>query len=544
MLPVSSQVAVQNSALLAATISPANNALVSSLFESTSFSTQVPAPGILALAEDPSQGFAPFQTARGTEVMFVNDPAILAEHFGDSMQHHWDNSLGAIVFRNQEVGNFGAVVLHGLMKNQWSELARQNDREWVWQALGGCMAFDNGQCQRIFGAEAHADAAIIGALETVLGKAMAMTPKWRVIDTSLTQTDHPLTTDLGGAKSVHLHGPSLDDKRASISVLAEVVQIIGAYIAGADQHMGYDYINNINWSNELGQLIPVNFMGASTVHEGYKGMDNPSPWTARGTYAGLTAARDHLLEGQTAPIFFQGFGGVGQVIVADAVADGHPIAGIHDVSIFALKAARQAYPKAPLFLDVGGLDDAAMAEASAVAKEYNFTLVDGLVDAMKYAEEARILSPNASAHPIDRDVAVYLANESNIKIVVGAANNMLGLVQGSQDWIAWYLQQNSIFVSNDSSTNRMGALSVTVNKIDLGEGSLRAQVARVGVDRNNEIFQAFLKGVPPQLWTDQQAMESWNELVRRGLAIGGVFPIIPLAPPSDEDVKKALGIKD
>ncbi len=533
MLPLSSTALAQQSLLASGGI--AQNPIVQAIFAQNRYSSQQPNNGLLAQMENPANGFDPFKTESGTEVRFVPNPSQLGIPFGAQLAANWHNSLGIVLFRNAEVDQFGAIAIHGLRRNSWSEIPTPAGRDYVWQALGGCMAFTDEH----FEGNAADDAAIRYALSTVLDKAMAMTPKWQFIDDSLRNAGHQITTDLGGAKSVHLHQPGNDAKRASIAVVGEVASIIGAYIAGADQNMGGE------WSNELGRHAPINFMGATTTHELYRGMDNPSPWTAMGTYEGLKAARDKIMAGRKVPIFFQGYGGVGSRMVALATDDGHQVAGISEVFLAPLLRARKDGVTAPLFLDVSGMNPSELTDATEDAEGYDITFVNSLQEAISRVPnhlKPRIFSPNAGAHPLTRDVAHFIVEDTDIRIIVGAANNMLGLINGSPEPIAWYLQNNEVYLSNDSATNRMGALSVTVKKIGLDEAGLEAQVRRVGIGRQNEIDEGFLRGVPPQLYADRQAQKAWNQLLHEGLAVGGYFYTHPIAPPSDEDLKKLMGI--
>ncbi len=539
MLPVASQLASQSNILVAASVAPssiAQNEIVGAIFSGHEFSSTVPEDGYLALADDPSRGFSPFRTDSGTQVLFVPNPSQLGIPFGAEISPHWRNSLGLVLMRNPAVDMVGAIALHGLMRNPWSEIAAQNGRDNAWQALGGCMAFTDRDFSPFRAAN---DSSVSYALRTVLDKGMAMTPKWRHIDGALQNAGHHMTTDLGGAKSVFLHQPGREAKVASIGVLAEVAVIIGAYIAGSDQNMGPE------WSDIFGRQAPINFMGAQTTHPLYQGL-TPSPMTAEGVYAALATARDELRAGDREPIFFMGYGGVGKPIVDFAVADGHQIAGIIERDIEKLASARKQYGSdVPLFYDITGLEAEQVDALQEEASRHKIQLVKGTREALSRIPDDRqptILSPNAGAHPIDSALARYIVEDTSIKIVVGAANNMFGLVGGSEELLAWYLQKNGVYVANDSASNRMGALAVTVKKLQLDQAGIAAQIERIRIGRRQEIDQGFRNGIPPQIYTNMQAHRSWNELLQEGLAVGGYFYIYPPSPPSDEDIKRLMRI--
>ncbi len=498
---------------------PSLSPSVRPLFGAYEFPARSYSEGFLAKMTNPANGFDPFQMANGTELLFVSNPAQLPHPLSFHLTPQWRNGLGLVIFRNEEAKAVGAIFIHGAMKTPWSSIQPN-----AWQALGGVMAFSG--------------MSFNDAIEIVLGKGMAMTPKWRFIDRSLAAAGHPTMTDLGGAKAIVLHDPSREGKEKAIRIAGQVARQIGIYISGADQNTAFDEKNNITWCDLFSEEAPFNFMGSQAAPEGYEGMRNPSPFTARGVLKGIEEARRELL-GRAAPVFIQGCGGgVGKVIAAVEMQNKSDISGGVDAVVERLLMVRNNGLKAPLFLDVSGTESQFGAERrleeEALAREHGIPIVQNLMEAIEEARRmghpTEILSPNAGPHPITQEVAEYLIR-AGVRAVVGAANNMLGLVDGSPETVAWTLQQGGVFVPNDSRINRMGAMSVTVKKIGLNTIGLGLQEQQVGEDVREEIFNAYRQGIPPQLYSDQVAARDWNEALREERAIGGYFEIRPIVPP-------------
>lgn len=498
----------------------ANGAIVQELFTNRRFS-KAPAPGFLAKAGCPADGFEPFKTDRGTEVLFIPNPAQLRHPLSLNITPQWRNALGLVVARHEASDTVNAIFIHGVRRTPWSAIQPN-----AWQALGGVMAFQGISFER--------------ALDMVVGKGYAMTPKWGYIDMSLEQVNHPTLTNLGGGKQIILHGPSVGDKHAGIVIAAEVAVILGIYISGCDQNTGLDEKNGINWGDKYAELAPFNFMGAKTAGLGYTGMKNPSPFTARGVFAGLTVIKQELT-GQDAPIFIQGCGGVGRVLIADAVKNGWPISGVVEAEVSKLLNVRRDGLKAPIYLDAAAteaaFDKERRAEEEKLARENGIPVVEGLIEAMELSRKQGlptvILSPNAGPHPITREIAEYLV-ASGVKAVAGAANNTLGLENGSPETIAWLLQKGGIFAPNDSRINRMGAMSVTVESIQLGAVGLARQEVAVGEGVRDEIVNAYRHGIPPQLYSEQLAAARHNDALTTGDAQGGWFDVRPIIAPPEK----------
>ncbi|HSA59724.1 MAG TPA: hypothetical protein VLJ37_08580 [bacterium] len=474
--------------------------LIQDLFAAHTFQSGV-LPN-LATMENPADGFTPTRISSGTEVLFLPRAADLGAALAPALTPLWENGLGLVLYRNQEAQVLGAIFLHGAIRNEWNAI--QNG---AFQCLGGIMLFSDDP------RENKSEAALIA---DVVRKSTAMTTKWQFIDANLEAIGHPVLTNLGGGKATASHPASEKGRRDAVAVTASVARELGIYISGSDQNM------TPGLCTYFSEIAPFNFMGAKDhLFPTYAGMGDPSPLTARGVYEALRTTRQKLLSGHKGPIFFQGYGNVGTPMVRFAVQDGHSISGIMDIDVNKLAAARRDGIKAPLFLQVGAKSDIDPALLSAV-QENNITIVAELSSALAQAPETTIFSPNAGPHPITQEVAEYLAN-SEVRAVIGAANNVIDTVGGSIEPLASLLQSKGIFVPNDSETNQMGALSVTVRRIGLNEdGLLRAAV---GVGSLTELSLAsFRSHTAPQIARDREAKRRFNRLVRDGRAVGGPFP--------------------
>lgn len=386
--------------MLATTALPAyQSAALSEIFASAAFSsTTLPN---MALMAKPADGFSPTRLASGTEVLWFSKPDQLPGSLASRISPIWNNGLGLALFRHHEKSCMGAIFLHGAMKTPWSAHG-----EGAWHSLGGIMAFSGVS----FG----------DALEMVVSKGYAMTPKWRFIDMSLAAAGHPTLTHLGGGKAIFIHGPTDQDKDNGLAMSAEVTDALGIYISGPDQNM--DDV----WCGKFAALAPRNFVGSPMAEGQYKGM-KPSEHTARAVFRGLEVVSEELIGGRP-PIFFEGYGGVGKVMVANAIEKGFPISGLADIVVAPLAGVRRSFPSLPLFLNAAGTESnfgpERRAAEVALARENNITVVESLVEALKLAPSTVILSPNAGPHPITESVTDYLLS-SDIRAVVGAANNML-----------------------------------------------------------------------------------------------------------------------
>ncbi|MDO8526928.1 MAG: hypothetical protein Q7T03_04475, partial [Deltaproteobacteria bacterium] len=297
------------------------------IFESVTFSaTALPDMAVMA---NPADGFAPTRLASGTEVLWVSNPDELGASLASRIAPVWNNGLGMALYRNREENCMGSIFIHGAMKAPWS--AHGTD---AWHSLGGIMAFSGVS----FG----------DAIEMVVGKGYAMTPKWRFIDRSLAAVGHPTLTDLGGGKAIVVHGPTDEDKEHGVVMSAEVADALGIYISGPDQNM------DDAWCGKYAARAPRNFVGSSMAEGKYRGI-KPSQHTARAVFRGIEVVCEELIGGRP-PIFFEGYGGVGRVMVARAIEENFPISGLSDIVVSPLLGVQRSLPSLPLFLNAAGTE--------------------------------------------------------------------------------------------------------------------------------------------------------------------------------------------
>ncbi|HEX5037514.1 MAG TPA: hypothetical protein VFX30_10185 [bacterium] len=452
----------------------------------------------LATSANPANGFDPTRLENGTEVRWVPNPAMMGIPFGARVSALWEHGLGLVAFRNLEKQVVGGIYLHSAIRNPWSQVA-----EGAFQCLGGIMVFPNEGTGSKNAEDLFAD---------VVSKGEAMCPKWQFHRINAQAEGVLADPRLGGGKSTASHPATEQGKKDAIAVTAAVASALGIYISGSDQNMTAENCG------QFASLAPRNFMGVNGHPLAlYAGMGDPSPWTAKGVYFAIRAAREKLLNGETEPVFIQGYGNVGRPLTDMLVRDGHPISGIIDTNLAMLIRAREAGLNCPLyFLDTGaGLPDAAALE------RHNVKVVKNMVEALERHPETTILSPNAGTHLITLDVASYLVN-SKVRTIIGAANNMLDVVDGSVEVIANMLQNAKIFVPNDSETNQMGALSVVVRPLGLTEEQLMRLAQGVGA-RTYEAIELFYQNIAPQIGRARIARRFYNQLLASGEAVGGYY---------------------
>lgn len=480
-------------------IPPCRSPFVQELFAAHRFQDGV-LPN-LATAERPADGFTPTRISNGTEVLFLPRPGNLGADLAHLLGPLWENGLGLVLYRNQETQVLGAIFLHSAIRNEWNAIQKD-----AYQCLGGLMLFSD---------HPRENKSVAALLAGVIRKATAMTTKWQFIDENLEAIGHPTLTNLGGGKATASHPASEKGRRDAVTVTASVARELGIYISGSDQNM------TPGLCTYFSELAPLNFMGTKDHPlSTYRGMADPSPWTARGVYEALKATRKmYFFGGHKGPIFFQGYGNVGAHLIRLAVEDGHAVSGILDIDLEKLIRSRRDGIKAPLFLQVD--EDELAPEILAAARDHGVTVVDGPVSALAQAPQTVFFSPNAGPSPITREVAEYLTH-SEIRAVVGAANNFFDTVDGSIEPLARLLQSKGISVPNDSETNQMGALSLTVQRIHLNEDGLMR--AAVGVGSLTTVsLDSCRKAGAPQIARDTEAKRRFNRLVRDERAVGGPF---------------------
>jgi len=482
----------------AATIVPAiQSELVESLFSSHLFRDgELPN---LAIAKNPADGFDPTRLADGTEALWISNPAQLGIPVGARLSPLWQNGLGLIVFRNAPLQIVGGIFVNGAIRNPWNEIGKD-----AFQCLGGIMLFSDDPKEIKSAEQLLADA---------IRKSNAMKDKFQFIDLNLEDERIPARTLLGGGKSSAAHPAGEKGRRDAVRVTASVAAPIGIYISGSDQNMTGALCTY------FAECAPKNFMGAANHPiPTYGGMADPSPWTALGVYHAFKTVRRKIFNQVRIPVFFQGAGNVGIPLVNHIRKDGHPISGIIDTRLEALEGIRAMGIDAPLFLQ---LPDGAPEPDRKRLQDANIRVVRGLVEALQQAPETVVFSPNAGPHPITMEVAEYLAS-SKVRAIVGAANNVLDTVDGSIEPVANFLQEHGIYSGNDSETNQMGALSVTVQRIGMNRELLERAAQGVGA-RTLQAIEAFSRGIPPQLARDRAAAKRYNQMLLDGRAVGGYF---------------------
>lgn len=482
----------------AASFVPAiQSALVNELFGRFTFHSG--ALPNLATATNPADGFEPTRLHDRTEVLWVPNPAQLGIPYGARVSPLWQNGMGLVAFRNPLAEVVGGIFVHSAIRNPWSEI-----RSGAFQCLGGIMVFpDTGKK-----AKSAED-----LFRDVIFKGEAMCPKWQFHRINAEAEGIAADPRLGGGKATASHPAGEAGKMTAITVVSVVAGALGIYISGSDENMtGED-------CTLFAQNAPRNFMGAvDHPLAPYGGMGDPSPWTAMGTFHAIRAARAKLFNDTPVPVFVQGYGNVGRPLVDSLIGDGHSISGIIDRELSKLILARDNGLTVPLYLEVPDDDGTLDAET---LQRYGITVVGNLTDALREHPETVILSPNAGPHPINAGLAAYLKG-SGIKAVIGAANNVFDVVDGSTEILAEMLQEAGIFIPNDSETNQMGALSVVVTPLGLSHDQLTRLAQGVGA-RTAEAIELFNQGIAPQIGRARIARRRYNQLVVRGEAVGGFY---------------------
>ncbi len=523
------------------------------------YSSQAPEPGFMARMRNPADGFDPFLIGHDTYVAWLSNPSQFPGIIGARMAPVWNNALGVLFVARPSIDSYGLVFHHGLMRNPWSIYG-----EGSWHGLGGTMAFPQMEAEPAdlaplmgsFGVRAVGEGAeefdletltpdqrasviLMGAAVAVAGKGMAMTPKWRFIDEGLGKIGAPLN-GVGGNKAILIHPPDDETlKIEAIRMLAQATLATGAYISGPDQNMGVasDKTQPPQWADYFAMEAPFHMAGSPFAHELVSGRP-PSDYTGDGVYEGIKVGLRHVTGSNRSPIFIQGHGGVGQRVLQRAIQDNLMIAGISDPDLGKLGAAKGALDRAGqtaiLVWDrkaarALGYDNTAIALMEGRARNFGFEIADGLVECMDVAMQKRevgnigILSPNAGPHPITLKVLDAL-KRMGVQAVIGGANNMLALDEaGSYLPVARRALQLNIFIPNDSAINRMGATIVLYNALGLDDDKASELTRIVGERVRKEWFEAQLKGIPPQVYSDRYGKRSWNDAIARGEAIGGLF---------------------
>ncbi len=512
--------------------------------------TNVPKQGFMGRMENPANGFTSFVMPDGTQVVWLGSPDAYPGILGERLAHTWNNALGTVLVANPKADALGLIVMHGAMKNHWAPDAQEGGV--LWRGLGGMMAFPKsvppsrelvpllgalgvphtGEGFRIetLSPEQQAWVNLLGAAEKTNGKAMGMTPKWQFIDQALEGVGIPARTGLGGMKSVVLHAPNDSAKEQAVRMMGRVANTLGIYISGGDEGTARG-----PWTDMFAEEAPMNMAGSKNSHFLVRGQ-YPSAHTARGVFSGIKnyiEFTDATIDQN--PIFFQGAGGVGRNVIEFALQEGYKIGGVTEIIASDLVAVRELAVKAghqdvPFIWDRQSareaLDAATFAKQEKIAEEAGLLVADGLVGAVRLAHQRLgsnipVLSLNATSHQVSID-NLQAFQEVGIQAVIGGANNMLELdAHGSYLPAAQRALDLGIFVPNDSALNRMGATIVLANALGINEQQAGQLAEYVGAYSRREHQYGFLRGIPPQLYSDKSAWRSWNDLLDQGRAIGG-----------------------
>ncbi len=241
----------------------------------------------------------------------------------------------------------------------------------------------------------------------------------------------------GGGKSVILREDEPGDRRAVLQAFGRcVAELHGAYIPGVD--MG----TTIEDLAVIGTVAPD--VACST--------EDPSPWTALGTWAAIRSAVAHAdgaddLHGVS--IAVQGAGHVGASLAGLLARDGA------DVLVADVDAARAQ--------DVAS----AVGGRAVDAGDVLFTACD-------------VLAPCAVARVVSDETAGRL----RCRIVAGAANDLLAVPE-----LAGTLADAGITYVPDFIANAGGVLHIHALRAGWSDGQLRSEVMRIG-ERVSELLAA------------------------------------------------------
>lgn len=240
----------------------------------------------------------------------------------------------------------------------------------------------------------------------------------------------------GGAKSVIFVPDPGTDRQALMHRFGEfVARTGGAYVPGVDMGTGPD------------DLSAIASAGATVSCAA----EDPSPWTAAGTFAAIEAAVRHVTQGALAGVrvLVQGVGNVGARL-AGLLAE----AGAHVL--------------------VADVDDA---RAAATARAVNGGVVR--LDSL-YTADVDVFAPCANARVLDAGAAGVLS----ARIVAGAANDIL-----ADDPTAEVLAERGITYVPDFVVNAGGVIQIHALQEAWTEDRLRSAVNGIG-DRVGEILEA------------------------------------------------------
>lgn len=392
------------------------------------------------------------------------------------------------------------------------------------------------------------------------------------------------TTDLGGAKTIGLHrlvpdgndplrgdvtymggkkwsfdgGATFVDESEWLGGMDETTRVgmasklalaravgyaarkTGLYVSGGDQNMPLsmtEVVAEIGWRHMAGAPQFAHWSIAGRA---------PSDYTGAGVARGIGVFLDDILKDPQGPIVLVGYGGVSKGLVKRLVQEGQPrnIAAVVESSVMALLKAQKALgPFSPTVyvFDVTAArgftkDEAEIQAMIAQARRCGFQVsqrgLEGAIDlAMQVGvhKYIAVLSANGSSHPITTEVVEALARHKKdgdtqaVQAVLGGANNMHAITGGSFMPVARHAVANRVFIPYDSGYNGMGATIVMANATRIDDANAEHLIQATGKELYAQYKQAFLEGVPPQQWGEDQSKLIYNARVLAGDAFGGYF---------------------
>lgn len=467
------------------------------LFAPLSFAGDAPRAGFWSRMAEPSDGFSPFVTERGTKIAFFSNPLDLGAFWSPFHHRRWENGLGLVAYLNEASGSCGMIFVHGVGRAPWSKPARN-----LWLSSGGTMAFPQNRLS------------FDEALTRVVDKGVAMTLKWRSIDEALRAVGHDVPTGLGGSKGIILYGGGNGRGYSqALDVYAEVLEALGISLTGSDEGVGPDA------ADRLARLASWNIVGSKYAN--YRG-HMPIGHTASGVFNAITALHGTFLGGAVSPVLIVGFGGIGSLLYQNLLPiRSLPVAGISDIDPEKLIRLRADGLSVPLYHDETvsepGVWQSLRMFRHRIGSERG---LDGILSKMAGVS---LVSPNGGPQAVTFDAAAAMIS-GGVRAIAGAANNQNEFdAHGSPDAIAWILQAAGIFHSADFVVNRMGAAAVIANAIGLGHFDLKRMAEAAGQSVRVQMDSAYRRGIPPYVLEKKRAERAWNDRLASREARGGKF---------------------
>lgn len=467
------------------------------LFTPLTFAGKAPPAGFWARMSEPSDGFSPFITGRGTKVAFFSNPLDLGPHWSPFHHRRWENGIGLVAYLNEQSGSCGMIFVHGVGRAPWSKPSRN-----LWLSSGGTMAFPQNRLS------------FDEALTRVVDKGVAMTHKWRSIDEALRAVGHDVPTGLGGSKGIILYGGRNGrGYKQALEDYADVLNALGITLTGSDEGVGPDA------ADQLARLAPWNIVGSKYAN--YRG-HMPIAHTASGVFNAIKAVHETFFGGTLSPVFIVGFGGIGSLLFQNLLPlRSLPVAGISDIDPKKLVQLRADGLSVPLYHDQTVSEPGVWQSARMFWR--GIKSERGLDGILSKTAGVSLVSPNGGPQAVTFDAAAAMIS-GGVRAIAGSANNQNEFdANGSPDSIAWILQAAGIFHAADFVVNRMGAAAVIANAVSLGHFDLKRMAEAAGQSVRIQFDSAYRKGVPPYVHEKKRAERAWNDRLASREARGGKF---------------------